>query len=236
METQIDINNTLDLIKLRFYNNWLYMAHISDEGPSQFHQKLTEQVVDTYIDPMALPLDAKILDMGCGVGYFMDIMKAKGYSDLTGISLSPEDIKVCESNGHTIKKYDMSFLPQAEGYYDESVDFIFLRQALEHSPYPIFTLMEYNRVLKQGSKIYIEVPAPDCERMHEFNPNHYSILGANQLAALLIRCGFNIEKFNNLEFDITLPPEEGQEDAEPKKVAEKYYCIVATKARPLDIK
>ena len=127
----------------------------------------------------------------------------------------------------------MSFLPQQEGYYDESVDFIFARQSLEHSPYPIFTLMEYNRVLKQGSKIYIEVPAPDCERGHEYNPNHYSILGANQLAALLVRTGFNIEKFNNLEFDISIP-QEGQDEL--RTVSEKYFCVVATKARPLDIK
>ncbi len=27
----IDINNTLDLIKLKFYNEWLYTAHIYDE-------------------------------------------------------------------------------------------------------------------------------------------------------------------------------------------------------------
>jgi SAM-dependent methyltransferase len=233
MQNLIDINNTLDIVKLRFYNEWLYTAHIYDEGPSEFHKKLTEQVVETYIEPMELPKDAKILDMGCGVGYFLDSMKALGYTDLVGITLSPEDIKACQEKGHTTKAYDMSFLPQQEGYYDESVDFIFARQSLEHSPYPIFTLMEYNRVLKQGSKIYIEVPAPDCERGHEYNPNHYSILGANQLAALLVRTGFNIEKFNNLEFDISVP-QEGQEEL--RTVSEKYFCVVATKARPLDIK
>jgi SAM-dependent methyltransferase len=149
------------------------------------------------------------------------------------VTLSPGDIKICESKGHAIKKYDLSFLPQKDGYYDESVDFIFIRHALEHSPYPIFSLMEYNRILKQGSKIYIEVPAPDCERNHELNPNHYSILGSSQLGALLIRCGFNIEKFNNLEFDLNVPTGDGDESTIAK---EKYYCIVATKARPLDIK
>jgi hypothetical protein len=94
--------------------------------------------------------------------------------------------------------------------------------------------MEFNRVLKQGSKIYIEVPAPDCDRKHEFNLNHYSILGHNQLAALLQRTGFNIDSFNNLEFDLNIAD---PSDPEKKQTAkEKYYCIVATKARPLDIK
>jgi SAM-dependent methyltransferase len=233
MEHMIDINNTLDLVKLKLYNEWLYTAHIHDEGDSQFHKVLTKQVVETYIDPMELPKDAHILDLGCGPGYFLDEMKEREYTNVHGVTLSPGDIKICESKGHAIKKYDLSFLPQKEGYYDESVDFIFIRHALEHSPYPIFSLMEYNRILKQGSKIYIEVPAPDCERKHEFNLNHYSIMGSQQLGALLIRCGFDIEKFNNLEFDLNVPTGDGEE---PKIAKEQYYCIVATKARPLDIK
>lgn len=231
MKNMIDINNTLDLVKLKFYNEWLYTAHIYDEGDSQFHSNLTKQVVEQYVDPLNLAKDAKILDMGCGPGYFLDEMKERGYTNLVGITLSPGDIDICESKGHEIQKYDISFLPQKDGYYDESVDFIFLRQALEHSPYPIFTLMEYNRVLKQGSKMYIEVPAPDCERKHEYNANHYSILGANQLAALLLRTGFTIDQFNNFEFDLTVPGEN-----EPVVMKEKYFCIVVTKARPLDIK
>jgi len=235
MQNLIDINQTLDLIKLKFYNEWLYTAHIHDEGDSQFHKVLTTQIVETYIDPLNLAKDATILDLGCGPGYFLDEMSTRGYTNLTGVTLSPGDQELCRSKGHTIKGYDLSFLPQQDGYYDESVDFIFLRHALEHSPYPIFSLMEYNRILKQGSKIYIEVPAPDCERQHEFNLNHYSIFGSTQLSALLSRCGFNIDQFNNLEFDLSVPNLETP-DEEPKKMTEKYYCIVATKARPLDIK
>lgn len=232
MQNLIDINTTLDLVKLKFYNEWLYTAHIYDEGESPFHKQITGEVVKGYVDPLNLDKNALILDLGCGPGYFLDEMKSRGYTNLVGVTLSPGDVKICEDKGHKVQKYDLSFIPQKDGYYDESVDFIFLRHALEHSPYPIFSLMEYNRVLKQGGRIYIEVPAPDCDRKHEFNLNHYSILGQTQLAALLVRTGFNIEKFNNLEFDLTVPDGEGK----TKAVREKYYCIVAVKQRPLDIK
>jgi SAM-dependent methyltransferase len=228
----IDINNTLDLVKLKFYNDYLYQCHIYDEGESGYHKQLTGEVVKSYVDPLNLAKDAVILDLGCGPGYFLDEMKAREYTNVVGVTLSPNDISLCESKGHTIKKYDLSFLPQEQGYYDESVDFIFLRHALEHSPYPIFTLMEYNRVLKQNSKIYIEVPAPDCDRKHEFNLNHYSIFGAAQLSALLDRAGFNIDTFNILEFNLEMPDNTGQ----TVPVKEKFFCIVASKARPLDIK
>ena len=92
--------------------------------------------------------------------------------------------------------------------------------------------MEYNRILKQGAKIYIEVPAPDCDRRHEYNLNHYSILGQNQLAALLARCGFDINIFNNVQFNIQCKNQQG-EDYVAKEV---FYCIVATKQKSLDIK
>ena len=229
----IDINNTLDLVKLKFYNEWLYTAHMYDEGLSDMHGVLTTQVVKTYIDPLNIPKNAKILDLGCGPGYFLDEMKTREYTDVIGVTLSPGDIKLCEDKGHIIKKYDLSFLPQKDGYYDESVDFIFLRHALEHSPYPIFSLMEYNRILKQHGKIYIEVPAPNCVRKHEFNLNHYSIFGEQQLAALLNRTGFDINIFNNFEFEVSFSK---NEDGTPNLVKEHFYCIVATKARPLDIK
>jgi hypothetical protein len=94
--------------------------------------------------------------------------------------------------------------------------------------------MEYNRILKQHGKIYIEVPQPDCDRKHENNLNHYSILGQTQLAALIIRTGFNINRFENFEFDIEFP-----NPSDPNNLGtarEKFYCIVATKQRPLDIK
>lgn len=228
----IDINNTLDLVKLKLYNEWLYGAHIYDEGDSQYHKTFTGQIVSKYIDPLNLPKNSKILDMGCGPGYFLDEMKSREYTDVIGVTLSSGDIQLCESKGHTIKKYDLSFLPQKDGYYDESMDFIFLRHALEHSPYPIFTLMEYNRVLKQFGKMYIEVPAPDCERKHEYNLNHYSIFGYNQLVALLQRTGFNVDVFDIMEFDLSIK----QPDTVEKTVREKNYCIMATKIRCLDIK
>jgi hypothetical protein len=92
--------------------------------------------------------------------------------------------------------------------------------------------MEYNRILKQGCHIYIEVPAPDCERHHEYNLNHYSILTQKMLAALLLRTGFDIARFETLEFTLKMP---GVNNT-VKDVKERFFCIVATKTRPLDVK
>lgn len=227
----LDINKTLDLVKLKFYNEWLYSNHLYDEGETELHKTMTEQMVKTYVDPINLSKDSKILDISCATGYFLDSMKERGYTDVTGVTLSGVNARMCRDKGHTVQEYDPSFIPQQDGWYDESVDFIFCRHYLQHSPYPIFSLIEYNRLLKLKGKMYLEVPAPDCTRQHEYNQNHYSIMGPRQLDALLQRTGFKVESFNDVDFELTV-----QENGEPKSVKETYYAILVSKFTHLDIK
>lgn len=226
----IDAGKTVDLIKLKLYIDYLYQNHIYDEGESNFHKSITTHVTNKYFDPLLLDKQTRILDLGCGPGYFLDEIKERGYTNYLGITLSEGDIKICKTKDHPVQSHDLSFLSHQDGFDDESVEFIFLRHALEHSPFPIITLIEYNRLLKQGGKIYIEVPCPDCERKHEYNSNHYSILGQNQLIALLIRTGFSIDVFDTIEFNLSVSTDSD------KTVKEKYYCIVATKKCFIDIK
>jgi ubiquinone/menaquinone biosynthesis C-methylase UbiE len=228
----IDINKTLDLVKLKFFNEWIYTV-MSSDATSELHKELTDKSIEMHIDPLAIPKGAAILDIGCGQGYFMDNMKEKGYTNMLGITLNDKDTEACKTKGHNVKNYDMTFLPQKDGFNDETIDFVFMRQILQCSPYPIFTLVEYNRLLKLGGKMYIEVPAPDAVRKHEFNTEHYSVMGAQQLAALLDRTGFRIDKFNDMKFDLSAKDPNGGDDT---IIPEVYYTIVVTKTRPIDIK
>jgi SAM-dependent methyltransferase len=224
----IDINKTLDLIKLKFFNEWLYTAHMVEQELPEYNRDLINKMVENYIDPINLSKDAVILDIGCGSGYFLDVMKERGYTNLTGITLSEIETKICRDKGHNIKNYDMTFIPQKDGYYDESVDFIFCRQAIEHSPYPIITLAEFNRLLKEKGQIYIETPSPDTELQHEYNPNKYSVFGVKQWDALMNRAGFSIISSNIIEFDV--------DRSDGSKLRDKYMVMMAYKRCPLDIK
>lgn len=210
-------------LKLKFYYDHV-LGQVYAEGHAPFHQSITKDVVAKFIDPLNIPKDANILDLGCGPGYFLDEMTARGYTNLTGIGLSDEDLAICSNNGHQVRKSDMNFLDDR----DESVDLLFCRHSLEHSPFPYITLLEYNRILKNNGKLYVEVPEPNCDVAHEENKNHYSIMGRKMWLSLLQRTGFDVS-WAEYGFPVDFTDERGS-------VNEKYYIFVCAKKRSVDVK
>ena len=208
-------------LKLKFYYEHV-LGQVYAEGESAFHRDITQDVVARFVDPLNLPKHAEILDLGCGPGYFLDAMKQREFTNVTGISLSADDIDIATKKQHRAVRSDMNFLSNR----DESVDMLFCRHSLEHSPFPYITLLEYNRVLRPNGYLYIEVPAPDTERLHEDNQNHYSIMGRSMWLSLLKRSGFDVTWYD-YEFPIML---EGQH------ITEKYYIFVCQRKRPVDVK
>lgn len=213
-----------DSVKFKLYYDYI-LTQVYAEPESDYHKITTQEIYDLMIKPLKLKKTAKILDVGCGPGYFLDITKKLKYKNVQGTTGTREDIAICEKKGHTVREEDISFLSDK----DESLDFIFCRQVLEHSPFPFITLLEYNRVLKPDAKIYIETPAPGNARNHEANPNHYSILTDRMIMNLLVRAGFELDISNNLE-STALDKKTGAE------FVEHAYGIIATKKRPIDVK
>jgi len=210
-------------LKLKFYYDFV-LGQVYDEGPSDFHNVITRDVVEKFIDPMALPKDAKIVDLGCGIGYFLDEMKSRGYTDVTGITLSIDDANASIGKGHRVLRSDMNFLSVP----DESQDLLFCRHSLEHSPFPYITLLEYNRVLKPSGNLYIEVPQLNCDQVHENNRNHYSIMDKTMWLSLLSRTGFDVTWYE-YSFPVEFSDERGT-------VEERYYIFVCQRQRPVDVK
>ena len=107
---------------------------------------------------------------------------------------------------------------------DSSINLVWCRHALEHSPYPLFTLIEFNRVLADGGHLYVEVPAPNCDRTHENNPNHFSILGDRMWINLFTRAGFHLKDYRQISFDLQMGI---------TTMKETFYCFALTKEKTL---
>lgn len=206
-----------DAVKLKTYYDHA-LATIKDEGSDPVVSEVTKKVIDSFIVPLELDKDSKILDIGSGVGYFSDHMKQLGYTDITSTTLTNGDAKALEQKGHQYIKTDINFIKQP----DASYDFIFCRHALEHSPFPYFALLEYNRLLKESGTLYVEMPQPNGTRGVETYPEHYSVMGEIQLQSLVDRAGFDIEWYRNAQIPIV------NKDT-LKTATETYNCILANK-------
>ena len=196
----------MDNNKFKQYEDAAYKT-VYAEPEETFHRKLIPKMVTDYIKEFNLKNDSVILDIGCGPGLFLKEMKDLHYTNVTGITLSKEDYDICIEKGFQCEYGEMSDINRE----DNTIDFIWCRHALEHSPYPLFTLFEFNRLLKNGGQVYIEVPAPDCARPHEQNDNHFSILGNAMWNSLFIKAGFKITLANYFEFDISMDDQSAKE-------------------------
>ena len=173
---------------------------VYSEREGSFHDDIIRQLASTFLPQLTKANHAMIIDIGSGPGIFLESARALGYQNLVGVTLSDEDVTACQQRGFQTIKSSMSDLDLA----DESVDVIWCRHALEHSPYPLFTLYEFDRVLRPQGRMLIEVPAPDNARafIHEYNPNHYSIMGLRMWDGLFEKSGFEIDQYFNSTIDV----------------------------------
>ena len=130
----------------------LALSTVYAEGDSGYHRSLIPRQVQRWFVPLGLPTSSVILDVGCGPGLFLTDIRARGFGSAVGVTLSPEDAQACRAAGHGVIESDFSdiALPSRQ------IDFIWCRHALEHSPYPLFTLFEYNRLLRLAQSVPAE--------------------------------------------------------------------------------
>jgi 2-polyprenyl-3-methyl-5-hydroxy-6-metoxy-1,4-benzoquinol methylase len=147
-----------------------------------------------------LPSDraARILDVGCGEAALITFLKEKGYTNLSGFDISPENVAICHRLGFTfVQQFDVLHLnqyPITEGY-----DVIFALDILEHIPKQAAAefLEQLRQKLNPGGYIIIQTPnmgsvlAVLCrygDLSHEFGLTEKTALN------LLLVAGFTADK------------------------------------------
>jgi ubiquinone/menaquinone biosynthesis C-methylase UbiE len=175
----------------------LVRGHIYSEPNTDMHTMVIDNAVPRMHEEHGL--DGPLLDIGCGDGYAMQKMQDLGIDDIMGLTLSSDDAAAAQARGFDVVQEDMSFT----SFADASFKWLWVRHALEHSPFPLLTLLEFNRIMQPGGMAYIEMPSPKCTRLLEDYDNHYSIMGMRQWTCLMRRAGFTIKDAGELKFDIT---------------------------------
>lgn len=110
-----------------------------------------QQIVFRHTEALKMINTGKILDIGCGDGLFLDMLKN---IDSVGVDISKEGIKKCIKKGLKVSLCDFSKdkLP----FTDNQFDYVVMLDVLEHLYSPEDLLKEAKRVSKKS--IIISVP------------------------------------------------------------------------------
>ena len=160
----------------RYLNELLSDIYAQPEDTG--HTSLAQRVIDKWMS--GLTSCHHVLDVGCGTGFCQPMFEAWNVA-YGGVCLG-KDFLAARELGRTVRKMDFHFLE----YDDNSVDLIFSRHSLEHSPMPLLALMEWRRVSRQWLGLIL--PAP--EHYTYKGLNHYSVMNEEQIMNLLARAGW----------------------------------------------
>jgi SAM-dependent methyltransferase len=95
----------------------------------------------------------RLLDVGCGFGGFVDLMRKRGW-DAEGVDPSPSVVEAGERKGRRIRQGTLERLPMERGPYDAVTMFY----VLEHLSDPMGALRKVFRLLVPGGTLLIRVP------------------------------------------------------------------------------
>lgn len=143
-----------------------------------------------------LPEDknAKILDIGCGTGHFLYLLKKLGYTNYWGVDISKGSVQFCIE--HITKN-----VTAADGYeflkrHDKKWDLIVMNDVIEHIPkekiVPILKMV-FSSLVQGGifivKTVNMENPFCTYTRYHDFT--HEIGFTGNSLIQVLKMSGFN---------------------------------------------
>lgn len=141
----------------------------------------------------------RVLDYGCGSGYFASLCKRSG-CDVLCVDFNPEMVKIAKEcfGLH-------AYVKSAEALIQEHAEFdvILLNHILEHVDAPVEFLRKFSHLLNHGGLIFISLPNRNYVREREklrngqmfldhYPPHHIGFWSTKSLAHALDAAGFEV--------------------------------------------
>ncbi len=143
-------------------------------------------------------INLRILDAGCGTGGMLNLLKK--YSLKAGLDIAHEALFYCHERGlgNTLQG-DVANLPFKEKCFDLiiSLDVLYHLKVTDDSK----ALSEFNRCLKRGGRLYLNLPAFNFLRSsHDEAIHTRERYSTKKLKQKLLAAGFKIEKLTYTNF------------------------------------
>lgn len=139
------------------YHSSCYSRHnVCSEGTYQFYERFYERLLKCHLPP---DRNASLVDIGCGVGYLARALMAMGYTNVRGVDLDPDQLRVC-SHMAGVEVVEADAIAFLEGCADQSIAGTMMFDILEHIPKAelLHLCREVWRVLQPGGALTVRVP------------------------------------------------------------------------------
>jgi 2-polyprenyl-3-methyl-5-hydroxy-6-metoxy-1,4-benzoquinol methylase len=149
----------------------------------------------------------RILDVGCGVGFFLEQAKNRGW-DVYGTEYSNKAIEICREKGIDMKEGVL-----VSGNFDiADFDVITSFEVIEHINNPVDEIKEVKKLLRKGGLFYCTTPNFNSllrfylkETYDIINyPEHLSYYTGKTLSSLLQNAGFKKKKILTTGLSLTM--------------------------------
>jgi 2-polyprenyl-3-methyl-5-hydroxy-6-metoxy-1,4-benzoquinol methylase len=149
-----------------------------------------------HIQPRPRPF--RLLDVGCGSGTLLGLLKTRGF-DVLGLDYSSEAAAIAGTE-HNVTVV-VGSLEDAH-FEDDSFDIVTLFHVMEHVTNPRQVLAEVERILKPSGRLVIQVPNIGSWQYRLFGatwygldiPRHVIDYSATSMQQLLNRAGFRVHR------------------------------------------
>jgi methionine biosynthesis protein MetW len=148
----------------------------------------------------------RILDVGCGNGYFLKWMKEHGWESF-GVEISKTGSQVAAKNGIKVFNGELEKAKYPSNYFDV----VTVNQVLEHVYSPARVIREASRVLRPNGLLVVCVPNLESYEEQIFKqhwyaldvPRHLYFFSIRTLTSLLQKNEFRIEKTLSKSFGLS---------------------------------
>lgn len=125
-----------------YFKNWYLQVY---EKRYKYNEKILKKI------KKFIPEKCKILDIGCGVGIFMDLMKKKG-NEVYGLDISDFALNFCKEKGFKVYN-SLSEIDPAEKF-----DVITIMDVIAHIKNPVDYLQKCKKILHPNGILIIKTP------------------------------------------------------------------------------
>lgn len=190
----------------RIYPGEYHSLEFTSENFSLIHEvrsKLEAKRLLRYCEGVGP--DARILDVGCGDGFHLKLLRRFGPSGWTleGVDIDARAVDVAARSGITIHEGTIEDLDLGENRYDV----VYTIMTVEHVAHPDKMLSAIHRLLKPGGRLVIVTDNTDSYDAKWFSrtywggyhfPRHWNLFNPHALGRLARKTGYEVDRIDSI--------------------------------------